>query len=206
MRQVKDMKQILIESAIRVAAREGLDKATTKAIAADAGLNEAYIYRCFESKEVLLRDAFHMEDVNFAFFLKQQLHSMHDENTPWKDRAFCLWAVSWRFILERRDDYCFYLRYYYSANCRKYAYQEHLECFQELFAVMRQVFRPEANVDMLLHQVFDTMLSFAARVIGGEMPDNDETTRWAFEQIYSFVVPNVRENLLQQDSAEKMSI
>ena len=38
---------------------------------------------------------------------------------------------------------------------------------------------------------FDTMLSFAARVLGGEMPDDDATTQWAFEQIYSFVVPNV---------------
>lgn len=43
---------------------------------------------------------------------------------------------------------------------------------------------------------FDTMLSFAARVLGGEMPDDDATTQWAFEQIYSFVVPNVREELL----------
>ena len=149
MRKGRNAKQAFIESAIRVVAREGLDKATTKAIAADAGLNEAYIYRCFESKEAMLRDAFHMEDVNFAYFLKQQFPAMHDEDTPWKSRAFRLWSVSWRFILERCDDYCFYLRYYYSANCRKYAYKEHLECFQELFAVMRQVFRPEANVDML---------------------------------------------------------
>ena len=201
MRQAKDVRQLLIESAIRVVAREGLDKATTKAIAADAGLNEAYIYRCFESKEALLRDAFHMEDVNFSCFFRQQLPMMQDKSVPWKDRAFHLWAVSWRFILERRDDYCFYLRYYYSANCRKYAYREHLECFQELFAVMRQAFRPEANVDMLLHQVFDTMLSFAARVIGGEMPDNDETTRWAFGQICSFVAPNVRAELLNSDGA-----
>ena len=201
MRKGRNAKQAFIESAIRVVAREGLDKATTKAIAADAGLNEAYIYRCFESKEAMLRDAFHMEDVNFAYFLKQQFPAMYDEDTPWKSRAFRLWSVSWRFILERCDDYCFYLRYYYSANCRKYAYKEHLECFQELFAVMRQVFRPEANVDMLLHQVFDKMLSFAARVIGGEMQDNDETTRWAFEQIYSFVAPNVREELLRTDTA-----
>ena len=59
---------------------------------------------------------------------------------------------------------------------------------------MEQAFKPEANVDMVLHQVFDTMLSFAARVLGGEMPDDDVTTQWAFEQ--SFVVPNVREECL----------
>ncbi len=65
--------------------------------------------------------------------------------------------------------------------------------FRELFSAVEQTFKPEANVNMLLHQVFDTMLSFAARVLGGEMPDDDATTQWAFEQIYSFVVPNVRE-------------
>lgn len=61
---------------------------------------------------------------------------------------------------------------------------------------MEQAFKPEANIDMVLHQGFDTMLSFAARVLGGEMPDDDVTTQWAFEQIYSFVVPNVREECL----------
>ena len=171
MKRERNAKQAFIEGTVRVVARDGLDKTTTKAIATEAGLSEAYIYRCFESKEALLC-------------------------APWKDRAFQLWSASWRFILGRKDDCLFYLRYYYSANCRTYAYEEHLQCFQELFAAVEQTFKPEANVNMLLHQVFDTMLSFAARVLGGEMPDDDATTQWAFEQIYSFVVPNVREELL----------
>ena len=175
MKRERNAKQAFIEGTVRVVARDGLDKTTTKAIATEAGLSEAYIYRCFESKEALLCAAFHMEDVAFAYFLKQNLVGMHIQNAPWKDRAFQLWSASWRFILGRKDDCLFYLRYYYSANCRTYAYEEHLQCF---------------------HQVFDTMLSFAARVLGGEMPDDDATTQWAFEQIYSFVVPNVREELL----------
>lgn len=40
------------------------------------------------------------------------------------------------------------------------------------------------------------MLSFAVRVLGGEIPDDDATAVLAFEQIYSFVVPHVREELL----------
>lgn len=51
MKRNENIRQAFIQSAIRVVARVGLDKTTTKAIAADAGLNEAYIYRCFESKE-----------------------------------------------------------------------------------------------------------------------------------------------------------
>ena len=182
MKRERNAKQAFIEGTVRVVARDGLDKTTTKAIATEAGLSEAYIYRCFESKEALLCAAFHMEDVAFAYFLKQNLVGMHIQNAPWKDRAFQLWSASWRFILGRKDDCLFYLRYYYSANCRTYAYEEHLQCFQELFAAVEQTFKPEANVNMLLHQVFDTMLSFAARVLGGEMPDDDATTQWAFEQ------------------------
>lgn len=146
MKRERNAKQAFIEGTVRVVARDGLDKTTTKAIATEAGLSEAYIYRCFESKEALLCAAFHMEDVAFAYFLKQNLVGMHIQNAPWKDRAFQLWSASWRFILGRKDDCLFYLRYYYSANCRTYAYEEHLQCFQELFAAVEQTFKPEANV------------------------------------------------------------
>lgn len=67
MKRERNAKQAFIEGTVRVVARDGLDKTTTKAIATEAGLSEAYIYRCFESKEALLCAAFHMEDVAFAY-------------------------------------------------------------------------------------------------------------------------------------------
>lgn len=54
MKRERNAKQAFIEGTVRVVARDGLDKTTTKAIATEAGLSEAYIYRCFESKEALL--------------------------------------------------------------------------------------------------------------------------------------------------------
>ena len=50
MKRERNAKQAFIEGSVRVVARDGLDKTTTKAIATEAGLSEAYIYRCFESK------------------------------------------------------------------------------------------------------------------------------------------------------------
>ena len=199
MKRNENIRQAFIQSAIRVVARVGLDKTTTKAIAADAGLNEAYIYRCFEGKEDLLRAAFHMADVNFASIIRQNLFHMKNSDLPWKERAFRLWSACWRFVLESRDVCAFYLRYYYSANCRKYAYEEHLQYFQELIAMTASAFRPETNAYMVVHQMFDTMLSFAVSVLGGEIPDDDATAVLAFEQIYSFVVPHVREELLSEE-------
>ena len=86
MKRERNAKQAFIEGTIRVVARDGLDKTTTKAIATEAGLSEAYIYRCFESKEALLCAAFHMEDVAFAYFLKQNLVGMHIQNAQQRIR------------------------------------------------------------------------------------------------------------------------
>ena len=70
---------------------------------------------------------------------------------------------------------------------------------------IRPVFLPDINVDILLHQIFDTMLSFAARVMSGEMEDNEETVKWTFEQVYSFVRPNAREEWVETAKREKDS-
>ena len=69
--EVQEMRQVFIDSAVRVVARDGLEKTTTKAIASEAKLNEAYIYKCFSGKDDLLSAALHMEDVNFANLLQK---------------------------------------------------------------------------------------------------------------------------------------
>ena len=60
-------------------------------------------------------------------------------------------------------------------------------------------FKPGTHMDMLIHQIFSTMLFFASRVMNGELENSEETTQWAFEQIYSFVVPNVRAEVLEKE-------
>lgn len=121
----------------------------------------------------------------------------------WKERCFLLWKSCWEFILHKPDDCRFYLQYYYSVSCRRHAYDEHLKYFHSLFDEIRPVFRPDTNVDMLLHQIFDTMLSFAARVLSDEIKDSEDTTKWTFEQVYSFVRPNAREDWVETVDSEK---
>ena len=121
-----------------------------------------------------------MADVNFASIIRQNLFHMKNSDLPWKERAFRLWSACWRFVLESRDVCAFYLRYYYSANCRKYAYEEHLQYFQELIAMTAPAFRPETNAYMVVHQMFDTMLSFA-RCSGFSFSYTDIRTEYAVQ-------------------------
>lgn len=195
----QNIKQAFIDSAVRVVARDGMEKATTKAIAAEAKLNEAYIYKCFPSKDELLSEAFQMEDTRFSAFLEKTLPVMHTPGLPWKMRAYILWKRSWEHILGIPNDCGFYIRYYYSASCRAHAYDVHLACYKPLIEKAAKTFRPGTNMDMLIHQIFSTMLFFASRVLSGELENSEATTQWAFEQIYSFVVPHVKAEVLEEE-------
>lgn len=99
--EVQEMRQVFIDSAVRVVARDGMEKTTTKAIASEAKLNEAYIYKCFSGKDDLLSAALHMEDVNFANLLQKTLPIMHMPGLSWKERAYILWKKSWDLILSK---------------------------------------------------------------------------------------------------------
>ena len=50
MRNLNEVRKALLNSTVRIVAQYGLERTTTKLIAADAQINEAYIYRCYDSK------------------------------------------------------------------------------------------------------------------------------------------------------------
>lgn len=186
---LENMKQALIASAVRVVARDGLENTTTKSIAQEAKRNEAYIYKCFASKEELLAAALYQEDLNFSDFLLETLPVMNMMQLTWKERAYILWKRSWEFILEDPDDCIFYIRYYYSASC--HAYEHHMKCYQPVFDRVRPAFKNGENMNLVIHQVFCTMLFYASCVVNGTLENSESTTTWVFEQIYSFIVPNI---------------
>lgn len=189
--EIQEMKQVFIRSAVRVVARDGLEKTTTKAIAKEAKLNEAYIYKCFTGKEQLLSEALYIEDAGLSRLLRETMPVMKMEILPWKDRAFILWQKVWALILSEPDDCIFYIRFYFNALCSGTVYRDHLKEYQPIIDQVTPSFKPGVNVDMVVHQIFSTMLFFASWVMTGELKDCEETTRWTFEQICCFVVPNL---------------
>ena len=192
----KEIRQAFIQSAIHVVARQGLVKATTKAIAAAAGLNEAYIYKCFRGKDELLAATLWKLDEGLTRHMSETFPIMRNDNLTWKERCFILWQRSWKFILQKDDECLFYLRYYYSSDFREHAREKHLEYYHALTDRIGFVFRPGTDIDMITHQMFETMLSFAAHVMAGDMGNNDVTTERTFAQIYSFVAPHFRNELI----------
>lgn len=196
--EIFEMQQVFKDAAVRVVARDGLDKVTTKAIAREAKLNEAYIYKCFENKDDLLNEALNMEDANFAVLQEELFPVIYDERLSYRERAYVIWKRSWDFILEERDDCIFYIRFYFASIGLNHVYRKHMDAYWPLVERVRPLFKEGTNMEMLCHQVFCTMLLFAARVMDGDLENNEETTQWVFNQIDAFVTPNVRQDYFQK--------
>ena len=99
MRSLNEVREALLNSTVRIVSQYGLERTTTKLIAADAQINEAYIYRCYDSKDSLLQATFHMEDVclaemcenRLAEHVRKSLPVMRIRGLNWKERCFLLW-------------------------------------------------------------------------------------------------------------------
>lgn len=88
MRSLNEVREALLNSTVRIVSQYGLERTTTKLIAADAQINEAYIYRCYDSKDSLLQATFHMEDVCLAEHVRKSLPVMRIRGLNWKERCF----------------------------------------------------------------------------------------------------------------------
>ncbi len=96
----KRRKQIL-RSAIRVFARSTYHGATTKAIAEEAGVTEALIYRYFGSKRALFTAAIHLTSSRITDGLEALL-TEHQDNPPAAIEACFTYYAQ---LLERSEDF-----------------------------------------------------------------------------------------------------
>lgn len=200
MRSREQLRMHLIRCAIALVARDGLEKSRVSALAESAGVSQSALYRCFHSKDDLLCAALLQEDRGFIDLVLELSPVLDDESLPWRERCWRLWKPVWDFIIDPSEDCVFYIRYYYSENFRRFAREEHERNFMPVREKLRTYFQPGRRDFVLLHQLFETMLSFAYRVMTGEFPNDEETCRIAFEQICNFLRPHFRPELLADGS------
>lgn len=83
----ENYRELLLDAVVRVAARDGLDRTTTKLIAAEVPCNEVYIYRNFGSKDGLLQAAFNRTDMRFVQTVLKNLDVMDNPASRWSSAA-----------------------------------------------------------------------------------------------------------------------
>ena len=179
----------LMDGAIRSVALYGLENASTKTISACCGINEAYIYRYFESKEDLLAKAFEREDKLFLEMILDNFPVLSYESLDYEVRCRLLFRRCWSYIIGRPAELKFYMRYYHSLMYHTYSFVNHTKQFSVLVDKMRTAFpADEKGVELILRHILDTLLNMAMMYVSDpDGIDPDEAADMNFRMIFSVV-------------------
>ena len=190
----QETRKTLIAKTISVIANEGLDKTTTKAITQGTGINEAYIYRNFKSKEDLLSKTFDELDEELVNKILQHVEVMYVKKLDFETRCRLFFTGVWNFLLGNREKCLAFIRYYYSPYFVKYSVDVHKRRYAPVVDKFSVAFRDEANVWMILNHILNVMLDFAVKVYNGQMPNDDDYVEHVFRVVYCSVQQYFRKN------------
>ena len=189
-----DKRQKLIEGTIYVIATEGLDKASTKQIGKTTSINEAYIYRYFKGKEDMFAKTFEYLDQELYAKVMQHMDVMYITGVPFIQRCRTYFFLLWQFLLEDRNEFLTYVRYFYSTYFVKYSLEGHQKRVAQIVERFRPAFIDEADVQMILEYILNVMLDFAVKVFNGQMPENDNYAEHVFRVVYAAIRQYFRNN------------
>lgn len=185
----REIKRALIDSAIHTIAKVGIDSATTKLLANNAGVNEVYIYRIFGGKENLFKEAFVFVDNDFSATLLDLLPKAYSQNLTTEARFKNLFELVWKYATSDKEKCSFFIRYYYS---RCYTSEISLERKAIYAAVMKKfdtAFERGTDTWWLFNHILDVVFSSAVKVLRDEIPDNEETQ----ENIFNLLYPAIKQ-------------
>ena len=188
----ENVQEKLIDRTIQVIAVNGMDKTTTKAIAAGIGISEVYIYRHFANKEDLLSKAFDKLDCELIEKLTVHFPVLYTSGMSFENRLRFLFAEIWKFLLGNQEKCIAYVRYYYSPYFASHSVEAHKERFAPLVQKVDEGFLEEANTRMLMNYALGTMLSFAIKVFDGDVPNDADTAEHVFRVVYYAIKPYLK--------------
>ena len=123
MKNEAQIRQQLIQNAIHIVASGGFQEATTKALtqcnedSIALKINEAYIYRLFDSKEGLYAAAFTAIDASIFAAFWQEADRLGDFSQDTKEKFYTIFLSAWKFILDNENNCRYYVRFYHWFHC-----------------------------------------------------------------------------------------
>lgn len=198
MKHEQEVKELLINNAIRLIAAGGFEKATTKELTHSGGslpdfrMNEVYIYRLFGSKEELYEQAFALLDRELfsAFHMGARAVGGFEEYT--KTKLYDFFLIAWQFVIGNEERCRTYVRYYYSVYFKGRSKKTHSEVFADMVERMTPLFTEGSDVVSILHSVFTAVLDFAIRVYNGDLEDNGLNRAHMFNVVYCMIATYLR--------------
>ena len=192
--RTEDMQVKLIKSTIHTISEVGIDRATTKLLASNAGLNEAYIYRIFGGKEELFKESFLYIDKQFAAHLLKCFKTIVGSPYTIKENFRKIFSQIWVFALNDREKCSFFIRYYYSRHYIKECSIYREKIYHKVVLLIKKIFKDDADTWLLFNYMLDVIFSSAVKVLRDEIPNNHETEENIFSFLYAALEPHLNTN------------
>ena len=177
-----EVRESLISQTISVIAAVGLEGTTTRQISKATGINEAYIYRCFQDKDDLIAEAFFRVDTEI-------LGQLADYAEAARGDFKTVLRMLWRYLLQNREKTLTFVRYFYSPYFQKHSAARHGALIADLAKGYAPRFLPGTNVELLLQYMICTQVSIADSVFKGCVPADAQTEEDVVRLVYQAVSP-----------------
>ena len=185
------IKQALIKGAIHTISAVGIDSATTKQLATNAGVNEVYIYRIFGGKDELFKAAFTFVDKEFSAELSRFIPMVYDRKHDIEIRFKNLFTLIWQYAISDKEKCSFFIRYYYSRYYTNQISQERKQIYSNIIKKFDTAFHRGTDTWWLFNHILDVVFSSAVKVLRGEIPDTEET----MQNIFNLLFPALKQYL-----------
>lgn len=185
----EDKKAALLSGAIRAVAHNGLENTTTRSIGAEAGIDDAYIYRFFKDKEELLCQAFLTESKKLDELVLQSMDMVRSTPTPPTFQESCRFVLgcAWKYLTGHPEISLFMIRYYHSAGFDTYAAPEFRTYLSRIIERSAGTYPLADNASVVYYHLMESLLGFAGKVAAGGIPNTDATAGAVFQQLYGIM-------------------
>ncbi len=174
-------KEKLMNSTISVVAKDGIYKATTKAISINADVNEVYIYRIFEDKEHLFKCVFDLLDNEMAECLSKYYPILEMTELPIEDRAWNFFSRCWEFLLGNKEKCSYFIKYYYSHYYESYPSNVRKQIYKSVLTRFEPFFNDNADMWRVFNHVFDVVFSTIIKILRHEIDEDDRVAKEMYE-------------------------
>ena len=190
---MKDTASRLISSVKTAVAKYGLAKLSTRNIAETAGVNDALIYRYFDSKEELLRRAYEQESSGLFATMIGFLDEVYNIPFSFRDKARLHFHKSWRELLSDPDRLSFLSGYFHSGYLKPVV-EFHVRQIDQLRSRLGGLFPDEHACNWAMYSIMTLLYDAAKFVVDGVCGDTPEVEERAFKMGFALLESQMKEN------------
>lgn len=178
----KERQRKTIDAVKQIVAEEYLDQFTIRLVTQRTGINEALVYRDFETKEGLLQACYHEIELDIYAVWKEKL-----TNTEVTDYLFVIWSSYFEYLLNNKTDT--YFLYYYRessfSNKIDLTKRTQIELPKEVIMKISEALPKHGTTNAMCSFFFDTTLYFAIHILKKDIPYTENALQKIYKYIYS---------------------